>query len=151
MAKFVYRMQNVLDIKYKIESQLKVNYANARNKLVEEQRSLERLMKQKRRIEDNYRKLASGPLNVFEITEGHRAIEFQRDLIKKKLVEVKVAEKNLEVARIRLNDVMKDRKTHEKLREKAFDDFLLELSAQEKKEIDELVSYRYSLDDKKDK
>ena len=38
---------------------------------------------------------------------------------------------------------MKDRKTHEKLREKAFENFLIELSAQEKKEIDELVSYRY--------
>ena len=39
---------------------------------------------------------------------------------------------------------MKDRKTHEKLREKAFENFLMELSDQEKKEIDELVSYKYS-------
>ena len=38
---------------------------------------------------------------------------------------------------------MKDRKTHEKLRENAFDEFLMELSAEEKKEIDELVSYKY--------
>ena len=60
------------------------------------------------------------------------------------MVEVRVAQKNVEMARARLNDVMKDRKTHEKLREHAFEDFLYELSDHEKNEIDELVSYQYS-------
>ena len=39
---------------------------------------------------------------------------------------------------------MKDRKIHEKLKEKAFDEFKLELNDQEKKEIDELVSFNYN-------
>lgn len=42
---------------------------------------------------------------------------------------------------------MVDRKTYEKLREHAFDDFLRELEEQEKKEIDELVSYRFNKKD----
>ena len=33
MAKFVYKMQNILEIKYKLEDQAKTNYANARAKL----------------------------------------------------------------------------------------------------------------------
>ena len=37
---------------------------------------------------------------------------------------------------------MKERKTFEKLKEKAFEEFKLEIEAQEKKEVDELTSFR---------
>ena len=144
MAKFIYRMQNILDIKYKIESQAKSHYSNMQAKYNEEQDKLEAMFARKKELEDLYRELATGSLNVRELTDGRNAIEFQRKAIKAQLVEVKVAQKNLDMARARLNEVMKDRKTHEKLRENAFEEFLQELSAEEKKEIDELVSYKYS-------
>jgi flagellar FliJ protein len=38
---------------------------------------------------------------------------------------------------------MVERKAQEKLREKAFDEFKLEVAAQEGKEIDQLVSFTY--------
>jgi len=150
MAKFVYRMQNILEIKYKIESQAKSHYSNMQAKLNEEQEKLEAMFAHKKELEDHYRELAMGSLNVRELTEGRNAIEYQRKAIKAQLVEVKVAQKNLDIARARLNEVMKDRKTHEKLRENAFEEFLQELSAEEKKEIDELVSYKYSPTDEAD-
>lgn len=150
MAKFVYRMQNILEIKYKIESQAKSHYSNMQAKLNEEQEKLEAMFAHKKELEDRYRELAMGSLNVRELTEGRNAIEYQRKAIKAQLVEVKVAQKNLDIARARLNEVMKDRKTHEKLRENAFEEFLQELSAEEKKEIDELVSYKYSPTDEAD-
>ncbi len=56
---------------------------------------------------------------------------------------VHAAEKNVELTRERLNAVMVERKTHEKLRERAFDEFRQELERAESKEIDELVSYTY--------
>lgn len=143
MAKFMYRMQNILDIKYKMENQARSAYSNARNRLDTESDKLEELFSGKRRLENRYRELAQGSIKVRELLDGRRAIDYQKELIKVQMVEVRVAEKNFEVARTRLNEVMKDRKTHEKLREKAFENFLIELSAQEKKEIDELVSYRY--------
>ena len=143
MAKFVYRMQNILEIKYKTETQAKSHYSNMQAKFNEEQDKLERMFARKKELEDYHRELAIGNLDVKELNESKKAIEFQREAIKKQLVEVKVAQKNLDMARVRLNEIMKDRKTHEKLRENAFDEFLLELSAQEKKEIDELVSYKY--------
>ena len=40
---------------------------------------------------------------------------------------------------------MKDRKTHEKLREKAFEQFKEDLKAEEVKEIDQLTSYTHSI------
>ncbi len=39
---------------------------------------------------------------------------------------------------------MQESKTHEKLREKAFDEFLHEENAREAKEVDELTSYTHS-------
>jgi len=47
------------------------------------------------------------------------------------------------MARIELNRVMVERKTHEKLRERAFEEFKQEIAQAESKEIDELVSYNY--------
>lgn len=39
---------------------------------------------------------------------------------------------------------MVDRKTHEKLKENEFEEFKSELNSIEKKEIDELVSFKYN-------
>ena len=150
MAKFIYRMQNILDIKYKIESQARSHYSNMQAKLMEEEAKLEQMIARKKELEDSYREMAMGSIKVRELADAKNAIEFQRKAIKTQLVEVKVANKNLEMARIRLNEVIKDRKTHEKLRENAFEEFLQELSEEEKKEIDELVSYKYSPQDEED-
>lgn len=143
MAKFVYKLQNVLEIKNKMERQAKSVYAEANRKLNMEQEKLEQMIIEKKRLEDHYRELATGTLAPIELMEERRAIDFQRELIKTKLVEIRVAEKNLELARARLSEAVKERKTHEKLRENAFEEFLAELSAEEKKEIDEVVSYRF--------
>lgn len=51
--------------------------------------------------------------------------------------------KNVEAARLKLNEVMMERKTHEKLKEQAFEVFKQEMQYAENKEIDELVSYTY--------
>ena len=57
---------------------------------------------------------------------------------------VKRAEKQLELMRTRLNTVVMERKTIEKLREKRFAEYLQEYNDEERKQVDELVSYRHS-------
>lgn len=143
MAKFVYRMQNILDIKNKLETQARNSYAVARMRLTQEEEKLNSLFAQKRSYEDAYREQLSGNIDIRQINICKNAIELSKNMIKKQLVEVKVASKNLEAAQIRLGEVMKERKIQEKLREKAFDEFLKELNDQEKKEIDELVNFRF--------
>ena len=44
MAKFKYRMQNILDVKLKLESQAKIAYSAANQKYLEEQNKLQELM-----------------------------------------------------------------------------------------------------------
>ena len=46
--------------------------------------------------------------------------------------------------RTRLNTVVMERKTIEKLREKRFAEYLQEYNNEERKQVDELVSYRHS-------
>ena len=143
MAKFVYRMQNILDIKNKLEDQARNSYAAARMKLSQEEEKLDRMFEQKKAYEENYRQQLSGNINILQINICKNAIELCKNQIKKQLVEVKVASLNLEAAQKRLGEVMKERKIQEKLREKAYEEFLQELNDQEKKEIDELVSFRF--------
>ena len=148
MAKFLYRMQNILDIKNKMETQAKQHYAMCRLRVDEESEKLDLMFKRKSQLEAEYRKLATGTINVRDLLDGRHAIDYQKEMIKVQMIELRVAEKNFELAAKRLNEAVKERKTQEKLREKAFDNFLMELGEQEKKEIDELVSYRYGQEDK---
>lgn len=128
MAKFIYRMQNILDIKNKLEIQAKNSYAAARMKLSQEEQKLDKLFEQKKSYEEAYRQQLSGNINVLQINICKNAIELSKNQIKKQLVEVKVASLNLEAAQKRLGEVMKERKIQEKLREKAYEEFLQELS-----------------------
>lgn len=64
-------------------------------------------------------------------------------LIRRQMMQVQVAEKNVEAARQKLEEVMKERKTQEKLREKDFEDFKQQLAQEDNKVVDELVSYSY--------
>ena len=110
MAKFVYRMQNILDIKSKMEVQARNSFAIARNKLTEEENKLDRLFEQKKDFENLYRDSLSGLIDINEINQCKLAIEYSKNQIKRQLIEVKVAGKNLEMAQNRLNEVMKERK-----------------------------------------
>lgn len=144
MAKFLYRMQNILDIKMRLETQAKTAYAEANNKVLEEEEKLSRLYRRKKDYEQAYRECAEGNLDFAGMARFSKAVETMQQYIKRQIVSVNVAQKNLELARVRLNDAMQDRKTHEKLKENAFEVFKQELNDQEKKEIDELVSYKYN-------
>lgn len=143
MAKFTYRMQNILDIKIKMENQAKIAYSAANAKLLEEQEKLRAIMMRRAGYERRAKELASGTLNLMEIKECRNAIEAMKSRQRMQVMNVHAAERNLELARKALNDVMVERKTHEKLREKQFEEFKYELQKAESKEIDEVVSYNY--------
>ena len=59
------------------------------------------------------------------------------------MVIVKRQEEQVEIAQQKLDNAVKERKIYEKLKEKAFENFKAELNAEEQKEVDELVSFRF--------
>lgn len=146
MAKFNYRMQSILDIKRKLEDQEKMAYSNANQKLQEENQKLAMLMMKRAGYENEARELALGTIDIQKIQENKRAITTMKTLIRDQMMKVHVAEKNVELARKRLNDVMVERKSHEKLREKAFEQFVKEEAGKEMLEIDQLVSFTHQAD-----
>ena len=143
MAKFVYRMQSILDIKIKLENQAKIAYGVANQKLAEEQKKLREILTRRAAYEKEAKELVSGRIDVVKIRENKRAIDVVKSQQRTQMMNVHVAEKNVEAARRHLNEVMTERKTHEKLKEHAFEQFKQELQYAENKEIDELVSYSY--------
>ncbi len=144
MAKFVYKLQNILNVKNKLEEQAKNEYAIAKNVLDEEQEKLTVLKNRKNSYETKLRSEVESRLNIREINLCRQAIKTMEYHIEDQQKNVNMAIKKLERARIRMNEAMIERKTHEKLKENAFDEFVKDISRQENKETDELVSYKYN-------
>ncbi len=143
MARFRYSLQSILDIKMKMETQAKQEFSAAKNALDEEEEKLALLYQRKADYEEAARGLLVGTLRVRDIEDTKNAILMMDEYILLQHKQVLNAQRNLEVARERLTDVMKERKTHETLKEKAFEEFLQEENKQESKSIDELTSYTY--------
>ncbi len=144
MAKFIYRMQNILDIKYKLEEQAKQEFANAQSRYDAENRKLEELKQRKAAYTEEMRGYASQRLKLLELERCNQAIELIDIRITEQKEAVFRAMADLDRARAKLNQSMQERKTHEKLKEHQFETFLQELNAEEMKEIDELVSYQHN-------
>ena len=143
MAKFIYRMQSILNIKEKLEEQAKNEFAQARLRVDEEYAKLDSIIERRHMYEEEGRILRMQVLdrqklsfNQFTIDRIDEAIERQKEAIAE-------AEKALERARNNLTKAMQESQVQNKLKEKAFDQFKKDLVAQEMKEVDELTSYTY--------
>lgn len=143
MSKFVYRMQNILNLKYKLEEQAKMEFAAARKRLDEEEEKLELLKTRKDSYEEEGRRLRADSLNVQELLDNRHAILQMEEFIEYQKIRITEAETELERQRRRLQEAMQERQVYEKLREKAFEAFMKEENAREGKEVDELTSYTY--------
>ena len=144
MAKFIYRMQNILDIKYKLEEQAKQEYMTVQARLNEEKERLQDLEDRKAAYFTQYRILLQERLDILEIETCKNAIILMDEYIHNQQLVVDRVEKELEQAIRKMNEAMQERKIHEKLREKQWETFLQELSQEEMKEIDQLISYQYN-------
>ena len=143
MAKFRYRMQSILDIKLKMETIAKQDFAAAKIALDEQEEALQALKDRKAQYEARQRELLSGKLDFLEIAAGEEAIHRMDDFIEEQKKAVRKAEEFLEQMREALEEVMKERKVQESLRQKAFEEYLAEEKAAESKEIDQLTSFTY--------
>jgi len=143
MAKFVYKMQSLLNIKEKLEEQAKTAYGLARAALNEEEEKLAQLIARKNRYIEEKRQKMSSSLNVRELTELEHAIKSMEYRIAEQVLVVKQAEKNMQLAQAKLEIAMKERKIQEKLKEHALEEFKLELEAADQQEINELVTFRF--------
>lgn len=144
MAVYKYKMQGVLDIKEKLETQSKQEFANANLKLMEEEALLEQIRRKKQEYIEEDVKLRLQVIDPVAIEINKRAVEVIEDDEKAQEREVNVAKKNVEVARKKMMDARTETKIYEKLKENDFKEFMIEEGKAESKEIDELNSFRFS-------
>jgi len=143
MAKFVYKMQSLLNIKEKLEEQAKTAYGLARMTFNEEEAKLAELIARKEQYVEQKRQEMSSSINVHELTQLEHAIKSMEYRIAEQILVVKQAEKNMQLAQAKLENAMKERKIQEKLKEHAFEEFLKEMDAADQQEINELVTFRF--------
>ncbi|MBQ9549763.1 MAG: flagellar FliJ family protein [Lachnospiraceae bacterium] len=143
MARFKFRMQNILNLKEKLETQAEMRFAQQRMVLNEAERAKELLLERKAALEEEAKKLRKDSLDLLEIQNNDLSRRLCAEDIVRAEEKIKREKKVLELRRRELENVMKERKAQEKLREKAFERFLREEAAAESKSIDELTSYVY--------
>lgn len=143
MAKFVYRMQSILNIKEKMEEQAKQAFAAANHQLKIEEERLERLKKRRIQYLEEGAAIRQQLLDPLKLQENVSALDYIKEAIFEQRIRVRKAEEAVDRAREVLQEYMIERKTHEQLKEAAFEEFKAELAKEESKEVDELVSYTY--------
>ena len=143
MAVFRYKMQGILDIKEKLENKAKQDFAEANMRLDAEKQKMDELQAKRFFYMQEGVKLRMEIIDVRKIRENKIAVLKMDEYIANQKKEIARAAKAVEKARAALQEVMHERKAHEKLKESAFEEFLKEEQATESKEIDQLTSYTY--------
>ncbi|MCR4649151.1 MAG: flagellar export protein FliJ [Lachnospiraceae bacterium] len=144
MAVYKYKMQGILDIKEKLETQAKQEFANANLRLLEEEALLDSIRKKKESYIEEGVSLRMQTIDPVSIDINKRAVEVMEDAEKKQEREVAVARKNVDAARRKMMEARMETKIYEKLKEDDFKEFMTEEGKAESKEIDELNSFRFS-------
>ena len=143
MAVFRYKMQGILDIKEKLEDKAKQEFAEANMRLEAEKQKLSELQKRRDYYMMEGVKLRMELIDVRKVRENKMAVLQMDEFIREQRKEVNKAAAAVEKARAALQEVMQERKAHEKLKENAFQDFLKEEQAAESRAIDELTTYTH--------
>ena len=143
MAKFIFKMESILSVKEKLEEQAKAEYSIEIMRLRQEEEKLDELEKRKNAYQTRLYEAVMDTLNISEIKILEDSVENIKYNIKLQLIVIANQQKNVDRAREKLDNAMKERKTYEKLKEKAFEEFKEQINAEEQKEINELVSFRF--------
>ena len=151
MARFVYRMQSVLNIKQQTENQTKMEFAVAQNELNQQLDILDEYVSRKARYIEEAEELRNeASLKLQDILDNQYATAQMDAMIKQQSLIVKQYEDRVEKIRVKLTQNVQERKMQETLREKAFAEFLEEQKQEEAKENDQRSSFTYAQKQKED-
>ncbi|HOQ06578.1 MAG TPA: flagellar export protein FliJ [Clostridiales bacterium] len=143
MAKFIFKMQSVLNIRKQKEDSIKNELADAMRKLEAEKRKLAEL---EDRLENTVREFneKTKKSTVHELIEFNEYLSVLNSRIRSQKENVNIAAQYVDKVREELVKAMKDRKILEKLKDRQYEQFLMEQKKLEQKTNDEIVSYNYN-------
>ena len=93
MAKFVYKMQNILNIKMRLETQAKTEFSQASARLDEEEDKLRSLILRRRTYEDELKNASNDKLDINKLKQYNNYIAVIKELMEKQALQVRVAQR----------------------------------------------------------
>lgn len=144
MARFVYKMQSVLNIKQKTESQTRMEFAMAQAELNKQLDILDEYIRRKAQYMQEAEELRNAEtLKLQDILDNQYATAQMDVMIKAQTQVVEQYQARAEKVRLKLTRNIQERKMQEVLREKAFNEYLEEEKQEEYKENDQRTSFTY--------
>ncbi len=144
MARFVYRMQSVLNIKQQTENQTKMEFAVAQSELNTQIEILEEYISRKERYLQEAEELRNEEsLKLQDILDNQYATAQMDVMIRQQSMVVQQYEQRVERVRVKLTRNIQERKMQETLRDRAYAEFLEEQKQEEAKENDQRTSFTY--------
>ena len=146
MKKFQFRLQVVLEIKEKLLEEKLLELSKV-------QRGLQEAVEKQKTLESYQLEINQALMNVFQSGNDLDLVEVQRykDFINKLIVDIssqKVVVQNisrlLEIKRREVNEVLKEKKVLEKLKENQQKKYYQEFEQYERRELDDIASSRYA-------
>ena len=151
MARFVYRMQSVLNIKQQTENQTKMEFAVAQAELNQQLELLEEYIQRKENYINEAEELRNEErLKLQDILDNQYATAQMDTMIRHQSGVVKQYEAKVERVRVKLTRNIQERKMQETLRDRAFAEFMEEQKQEEAKENDQRTSFTYGQRQKED-
>ena len=143
MAKFIFKMESILSVKEKLEEQAKAEYSIEMMKLRQEEEKLDKLKLRRDMYQSKLYDAVTDKLNILEIKILEDSVYKMKHRTPRSTLVVYTQHCRVEKAGEKLDNAMKERKTYEKLKENAFEEFKAEINAEEQREINELVSFKF--------
>ncbi|GMQ60475.1 hypothetical protein AN1V17_48750 [Vallitalea sediminicola] len=143
MAKFQFRLQNILRVKEKFEDQKRMELSNANQLLEIEEKRLTQLINLRDMNNNLYREKVSDKITVKDIRDFGEINRYYSTVVIEQNITVTKANNQVESIRDELKEALIEKKMYEKLKENAYEEYYKDECREEQKHLDEIVSYKY--------
>ena len=144
MAKFIFKLKSLLNIKTQMEDALKNELSKATRRLEDEKGILKNFKDEQKKCMSEISSESSNGVTVDRLRTYNAYISFLKEKIQNQTKEVKSAQQVVDKYREELIQASKEKKMLETLKEKQYNEYLKEQERQEIKRIEEVISYKES-------
>lgn len=145
MAKFVFKLQPLLNVKIQMEDNLKNKLGKALQELERQKDILSQIESEKECNINEFREKSSHKITVRKLMEYNVYISFLNEQIISQKENVNCAQDNVDKIREELIKIVQEREILDKLKDRKYKLFLKEQLKEEQRINDEIASYKHGI------
>lgn len=142
MPKFAFKLQPLLNVKSQQEDNQKNELGKAVRKLERETAALRKLQDEEQELIREFNE-KSRKTTVDKLIEFNGYLSYLNSKIKRQKENVNCAARNVDKVREELLKIVKERKILDNLKDRRYEQYLIERKKEEQLQNDEIVSYKY--------